>query len=198
VTETVTESGYCDNPDSNAQGAVWEHEYAWEGQVLSVVATLTWTDDEGSNSNPDSFSLSISDVSGASDEASGSTGSLEASMAADDLDATWTVSVELTAAGMTPFTRIGLVGRTDPGNSWALRIEYTRVPEEGPSGPGGPPPNVVEVLNSPIFKAHIVLMVSSTVGFLLVGLLAGASLVTRSRWAEDPGRLKRLLAGPRL
>jgi hypothetical protein len=199
ATGTVEESGYCSNPASDPAGAVWERTYEWSNlTILEVKLSLTWTDDEGSRSRPDEFKVSASDggKGSASDSGSGGSLSLSAPSAQGPYDHTWTVRVECTAAGSTPVGPVGLISNTDPGNSWSFKLEYTYTPKSG-GGPPGMPANVREVLSSPIFWAHIVLMISSTYGFLVVGLLAGFYLLIRSRWAQSPSRLQRILASPR-
>lgn len=196
-TGTIEESGYCSNPASDAAGAVWERTYDLSSMnILGVGLHLAWTDDEGTRSRLDSFTVSASDGAGASDADSGSGGSLSISLAQGSYNGTWTVRVECTEAGSTPVGPIGLISRADPGNSWDFTLTYTYTAKEPPSG-GGPPPNIVALLRDPIFKLHVVLMVSSTALFLVTGLLAGTYLVTRARWADDPVRIKRVLASPR-
>jgi hypothetical protein len=178
---------------------VVEKSYDWSGlTILEVKLTLTWTDDEGSRSRADSFKVTISDGARGQASGSGSGGSAEAAAPSSGgpYNGTWTVTVECTAAGSTPVGPIGVISQTDPGNSWSFKLEYTyNTPSAG--GPHGMPANVREVLSSPIFWAHIVLMISSTYGFLVVGLLAGLYLVARSRWAGSQSRLLRVLASPR-
>lgn len=198
-TGTVEESGYCSNPTVDASKAKWEKTYDWSNlTILEVKFTLAWTDDEGSRSRPDAFKVTISDGGQGQASGSGSGGSIEAAAPSSGgpYNGTWTVTVECTAAGSTPVGPIGVISQTDPGNSWSFKLEYTyNTPSAG--GPHGMPANVREVLSSPIFWAHIVLMVFSSYGFGVVGLLAGVYLVTRSRWADSASRLKRALASPR-
>lgn len=197
-TGTIEESGYCSNPASDAAGAVWERTYDLSSMdILGVELRLAWNDDEGTRSRPDAFIVSASDGAGASGSDSGSGGSLSVSLPQGSYNGTWTVRVECTEAGSTPVGPIGLISRADPGNSWAFTLTYSYTAKEPQSG-GGPPPNIVALLRDPIFKFHVVLMVSSTALFLVTGLLAGAYLVTRGRWADDPASVKRVLASPRL
>jgi hypothetical protein len=202
VTGTITESGFCTNPSENPSGAIWEDikplsDLHGDIQVLTVELTLRWSDDEGSSSDPDSFVVSAVDELGNQISDSGSTGDLSALLEMEELNSTWTLKVECTDAGSTPLGPLGRIRQTDPGNSWSLTFEYTYVPDDGGGGPGIPP-HIAELLEHPVFKFHVALMVASTSMFLIVGLLAFTYLVTRSRWAEDPSTLKRWLSRPRL
>ncbi len=198
TTGTITDSGYCSNPQSDAAGAVWEGTYELPpGTITTVEVILAWSDDEGSRSRPDTLSVKASDAGGASRDESGSAGSLLVAFPQGTYNGTWTVRVECLEAGSTPVGPIGLISRTDPGNSWSFVLEYVYVPAPGDGGAQGPPANIQAVLASPIFKLHVVLMVSSTVGFLVVGCLAGTYLVARSRWSASPSALLRTLATPR-
>lgn len=196
VTETISESGYCDNPDNNAAGAVWERTYDLGDVAVSMVeVNLRWSDDEGGNSDPDEFRVSAEDGGGNSSDDRGSNGDLAFTIDMDGMDGTWTLKVELVDAGPTPVGPIGIINRVDPGNSWSLSFTYTYVPRDvEPPEPPGPPPNIAALYEDPLFWTHVVFMISSTYMFGLVGLLAGVAIFFRKRWADDASRWKRALA----
>ncbi len=148
--------------------------------VLDITFVLTWTDDEG-DSDPDDFMLMAADGMGEplSDSGNGGELSVEKEGEAPPVNDTWDVIVTCMNAGDTPppigpgiFTTVN-----DLGNSWDLEITFQYL--EGGMGGGGPPANVLAVLESPIFKIHIALMVASVFLFLITGLVAGAFLFTR-------------------
>jgi hypothetical protein len=196
VTETETDSGYVDNPDSSSSGAIAEFEFPYPDYVImSVEVTVTWSDDEGSSSNPDTLSLLIEDGMGASDQDSSSGGSLSARLDQEDLGSNWTITVTCVEAGMTPLGPLGRIGTVDPGNSFDLTFTYTYVPAEvEPPEPPGPPPNIAALYEDPLFWTHVVFMIASTYMFGVTGLLAGIAVFFRRRWAEDASRWKRALA----
>jgi hypothetical protein len=195
-TATITESGSCTNPNQDAAGSVWEETYGLVNvTVLSVEISLRWTDDEGSDSDPDTFSVVAEDGSGNSVADTGNGGDLSASLEMEDLNSTWTITVTCVQAGSTPFGPLGRLRSTDPGNSWNMEFTYTYIAEEVPTGP---PPEVqryLDVISSPIFKVHVALMITSTIMFGLVGLFAGIRLTMENRWAGATERWKRVLTG---
>ena len=195
-TQTITETGYCDNPDNDPAGSVWERTYdLGEVAVSRVEVSLRWSDDEGGNSDPDEFRVSAEDGGGNSSDDTGTNGNLAFTIDMDDMDATWTLTVELMDAGPTPVGPLGIINRVDPGNSWTLTFTYTYVPvKEEPQEPPGPPPEIQALYHDPLFWTHVVFMISSTYMFGLVGLLAGIAIFFRRRWAGDANRWKRALA----
>jgi len=195
VTETETASGYVDNPDSSASGAVAELDFNYPDlQILAIEVTLTWSDDEGSSSNPDNLGLEATDGLGSTSEDTGTGGSLSVQLDGDDLGSNWTITVTCIEAGMTPLGPLGRIGTTDPGNSFSLSFTYTYVPlEVEPPMPPGPPPEIAALYEDPIFWTHVGFMITSTYMFGIVGLLAGVALIFRNKWADDANRWKRAL-----
>ncbi len=195
VTETITESGYCNNPDNDPGGAVWERTYdLGDVSVSRVEVTLRWSDDEGGNSNPDEFRVSAEDGGGNSSDDRGSNGDLSFTIDMEGMDSSWTLMVECLDAGPTPVGPLGIINRVDPGNGWTLTFTYTYVPRDvEPPEPPGPPPNIAALYENPLFWTHVIFMISSTYMFGIVGLLAGIALFFRRRWANDPNRWKRAL-----
>jgi hypothetical protein len=194
-TETLSEQGYCTNPQVDNAGSTWQRSYWFEGRtILSLEATLSWSDDEsGVTAVADSFRLNVREGGGTEATEDGSSGSLYASIGAGELDSNWTVTVQCLEAGRAPGP-LGMVG--DAGNGWTLEIVYTYHDAEapGPSGPMGPPPNIAALYDDPLFWTHVIFMIASTYMFGLVGGLAAIALYTRNRWREDPNRFKRALS----
>jgi hypothetical protein len=125
--------------------------------------------------------------------------SLSASVERDAMNSTWTLTVECTDAGPMPVGPLGIIVQTDPGNSWSLSFDYTYVEAKAtPQGPMGPPPEIVAIMNDPIFWVHVALMIFSSVMFGVVGLLAGVNLIWAKRWRDSTEQFKRWLANPRL
>ncbi len=196
VTETETASGYVDNPDQNAAGSVTEFHFDYPDLViLAVEVSVTWSDDEGSSSNPDTLSLQVEDDMSLNAQDSGSSGPLTAEAEGDDLGSNWTVAVTCVEAGMTPLGPLGRIGTVDPGNSFSVSFTYTYVPKE-PEEPSGPqvPPEIEALRGDPLFWTHVVFMIASTYMFGMVGLFAGIKLVRGRRWAEDDNKWKRALS----
>ncbi|UCE37330.1 MAG: hypothetical protein JSW00_17940 [Thermoplasmata archaeon] len=145
--------------------------------VLDIVFVLTWTDEEA-DSDPDEFSIMAADGMGEPQSDSGSGGEIsimkEGTMEGPPVNDTWDVVVTCIEAGDSSLLPVqgpmGLTTENDPGNSWELVITFHYF--EGGMG-GGPPANVQAVLESPIFKIHIALMVMSVFLFLGTGLVAG-------------------------
>ncbi len=194
--ETIDASGYCSNPDSDASGAVWEQTYHLEeGTLVSVEVTVIWTDDEGTDSQADTFEVVCVDGDGTQISDAGSNGELQDFLEMEGLNNTWTITVECLEAGPTPVGPLGFIVQTDPGNSWRMTFTYIYVPEE-PEGPGGPqiPPEIEALYGDPLFWTHVIFMIASTYMFGLVGLLAGIKLIRGRKWEDDPSRWKRALA----
>jgi hypothetical protein len=171
--------------DYNADGSTWEDTITEEFDGLSIESItfdLSWTDDEGSDSQSDSFSLQTDDDIQAPKSGSGSGGSVSVSWDDDGLNNVWNIAVTCDSAGPTqvPYGPLGLLTQQepDPGNSWTLVVTYSYTEDTG--GMGGPPQNVIDVLNSPIFKVHIALMIASTYLFLGTGIIAGIYLFSRT------------------
>jgi hypothetical protein len=186
-----------------AVGATWENTEsdAFEGlRITQIDFILTWTDDEGSDSEPDTFSLQADDDNNDPKSGSSSNGMVSVSFDEGDLNNVWNMVVRCDASGPTPdpLGPIGIITQDnpDPGNTFTLTVTYSYT--EGSSGPGGPPANVVAVLNSPIFKIHIALMIASTYLFLFTGIFAGVLLFTRRRWADENSAPKKFLTKPTL
>ncbi len=196
VTDTETANGYVDNPDQNAAGSVVDIQFDYpELEILSVEVTLSWSDDEGSSSNPDTLGLHVEDDLGGYADNSASGGPISVSLDGDDLGSNWTVTVTCVEAGMTPLGPLGRIGTVDPGNSFTVTFTYTYVPiEVEPPEPPGPPPNIAALYEDPIFWTHVAFMIASTYMFGIVGLLAGIALFFGTRWADDPNRWKRALS----
>jgi hypothetical protein len=196
ITETDTASGYVGNPDSGASGATVTLDFEYPDlEILAVEVTLTWTDDEGSSSDPDTLSLMAEDGMGASSEDSSSSGGVTVRLDDTEMGSNWTVTVTCLDAGMTPLGPLGRLGTTDPGNSFILEFTYTYVAiEVEPPGPPGPPPNIAALYENPLFWTHVIFMIASTYMFGIVGILAGVVLFFGNRWADDPNRWKRSLS----
>ena len=74
---------------------------------------------------------------------------------------------------------------TDTGNSWTLDVKYTYTEIDDSSLSPGLPEHIRELYAHPIFKLHIIFMISSTVLFLAVGILAAVYLFSRTAWARS-------------
>ncbi len=166
-TETFTFNGYCD------VGSSVEESFSVERSISKVEFALMWEDDEGSNSQPDTLSLMTTDGMHEPKSDSGSEGMIGITWEEDRLNDTWTMVISCESAGPTevPVGPLGVITQTesDPGNSWTLIATVTYSSGMG----GGPPANVQAVLDSPVFKVHIALMVMSVFLFLGTGLVAG-------------------------
>jgi hypothetical protein len=193
----ATETGVLTYSGNTNEGSSWEKNLVLEMELMNqdegleldgimiveITFVLSWTDDE-SDSDPDEFSIMASDGMGEPLMDSSDSGTItvekEASMGeGPPVNDTWDVTVTCMNAGDTinfPGP-LGLLNEEDPGNSWDLEITFTYIETGG--GMGGPPANVTMVLNHPIFKIHIALMVASVFLFLITGLVAGAYLFTR-------------------
>jgi hypothetical protein len=162
-TAKITESGFCANPSSDQSGAVWEKAFPMSDMVItSVELKLTWTDDEGSDSDPDSFSLKFEDgvnpaKSSTGSNSQGGPGEITLTAEGSEFGTDWNVTVECTEAGNTPVGRLGLLVYVDAGNNWDLEITYTYIP-------------VTEISME---------FVSSTYLFAVTGIIAGVYLITR-------------------
>ncbi len=171
------------------EGDTWEKsvdlvkEAALEVEEIilkEITFELSWTDDEGSNSEADTFTLKADDGGDAKGSGTKNDGTITFTVNSEDMNTTWNVQVTCDEAGFTPFRPGGFVGETDPGNSWDLKLSFSYIEGVSMGGMGGgPPANVLAVLESPIFKVHIALMVASVFLFLITGLIAGAFLFTR-------------------
>lgn len=145
--------------------------------IMDIEFVLTWTDEE-SNSDPDEFSIMAADGMSEPLSDSGDSGELsvakEGTMDGPPVNDTWDVAVTCIEAGDSsrlpiPDGPFGFNTEDDPGNSWELVVTFHYI--EG--GMGGPPANVVAVLESPVFMLHVALMVMSVFLFLGTGLVAG-------------------------
>lgn len=172
-TESFTYEGYCNTASTK------EETLSLEKSVSKMEFVLSWVDDEGSDSEPDTMSLTTDDGAHEPKSDKSSSGSVTLMWDEDMLNDTWNMAVTCESAGPTPVP-VGPLGyftqdEVDPGNSWTLVVTVTYSSDIG----GGPPPGVQAVLESPVFKAHIALMVASVFLFLITGLIAGAFLFTR-------------------
>ena len=194
-TETIDVSDFCTNPDSDASGAIWERSYDLEeGTIVSVEVILTWSDNEGTDSQADTFQVVCEDGDGTVISAIGSNGDISDYLEMEGLNNTWTITVECVEAGPTPLGPLGRLVTTDPGNSWSMTFTYEYVPEV-PEPPGPHiPPEIEALYEDPLFWTHVVFMIASTYMFGLVGLLAGIKLIKGRKWEDDPSRWKRALA----
>jgi len=196
-TVTLTENDYCTNPQTDNSRSIWEKVLDLnEGTIIEITFVLSWQDDEGSSSDPDTFRLTAGDGNSAkTDESSNGEGTV--SWTEGDLNNSWSLEVACLSAGPTPIGLLGLRQETDPGNSWNLVITYVYV-EPSSGGPGGPPPHVVALLASPIFWIHVGLMILSTYTFLLTGVASGVFLLVRNRWEGTSSTLKKMFSGQAL
>lgn len=197
--DTGEQTGTITFSDYNAVGTSWETaitEVLADKSIIDMVFELTWTDDEGSNSDPDTFNLQMNDERHEPKSDSGSGGTVSISWDEDDLNNVWNVAVTCDAAGPTqvPVGPIGIITQEepDPGNSWKLVVTYTYT--EGGGGPGGPPAEIQALLKDPIFWIHVGLMVSSTYIFLLAGVFAGVFLLTKDKWKNASSKLQRIVS----
>ena len=197
--DTGEQTGTITFSDYNAVGTSWETaitELLADKSIISMDFELTWTDDEGSNSDPDTFSLQTDDERHEPKRDSGSGGTVSISWNEDDLNNVWNVIVTCDAAGPTqvPVGPIGLITQEepDPGNTWTLEITYTYTEGGGPGG--GPPGNIAALLVDPIFWIHVGLMVSSTYIFLFAGIFAGVFLFTKDKWKNASSKLQRTVS----
>jgi hypothetical protein len=174
-----------------------------EIMVIEIEFVLTWTDDE-SGSDPDDFSIVAADGMGEPLMDSSNSGTItvkkEATMEGPPVNDTWDVSVTCMNAGDTAISPgpFGILTENDPGNSWTLEITFQYF---GGGMGGGPPAHVTAVLESPIFKMHIALMVMSYFLFLGTGLVAGAfgyNKIKGSTLGEKNTLFKKLFAKPDL
>ncbi|UCH90227.1 MAG: hypothetical protein JSV49_06215 [Thermoplasmata archaeon] len=173
--------GYCSNPALDSSGALKQHSVEFQNEgITKVILVLTWSDDQGDNSKADTFALSASDgVNGPSTEQSAS-GEITLTIEGEDLSNAWDISVECLEAGGTPLGPLEFLEDDDPGNNWLLLISYNYVQVNQERGGPGMPPHMMELYNSTIFKIHILLMISSTFLFLIVGILAGIYIYMNS------------------
>ena len=193
-TMTVSFNGYV------AVGESWEKTVEFtEGSISKVEFALTWTDDEGSDSDPDTLILLTTDGMHEPKSGEGSNGMVMVTWEEDMLNDTWSMVVTCESAGPTqvPFGFIGVISQeeSDPGNSFSLDVTFTYSEDGG----GGPPPHVQAVLDSPVFKAHIAFMVASVFLFLGTGIAALAYL-TRNSWGKrvsDTSSMKRIFSNPK-
>ena len=98
VTETITFNGY------SVVGSSWEKVLELgDISLIDIVFVLTWQDDEGSDSDPDTFSLTTDDGIQEPKSDQGSGGELTISWDEHGLNDTWNVVVTCEDAGFTPF-----------------------------------------------------------------------------------------------
>lgn len=195
-TETITIKGY-----SNVDQSVEEIIEFGDVTISKVEFVLSWEDDEGSNSDPDTLSLFTSDGMHEPKSKEGSGGSVAITWDEDRLNDTWTAVITCESAGPTeePVGPLGLITQqvADPGNSWMLEVTYTYS-----GGSGGPPPEVarmLQVIQTPQFKVHVALMIASIFLFLGTGLFAFAFLFIRIKGPDQNAwapMLKKLFATP--
>jgi hypothetical protein len=197
VTETITFSDY------SSVGTSWENTLESEfsdKSIKNIIFELTWTDDEGTDSDPDTFSLQTDDEMNDPKSDSGSSGSVSTTWNEERLNNVWNIVVTCDSAGPTTVPRgpLGILttNEPDPGNSWTLVVTYTYTKSSG--GMGGMPPNVAAVYSSPIFWIHVGLMISSTYLFLFTGVFAGLYLYSRNKWNRSESNLKRYFTKPNL
>jgi len=190
-TETIKFNGYCSNPSSGGS-STWEDSAELDmGTVMMIEFSLTWTDDEGSGSDPDTLSFGAeSEVHGKGSD-QGSSGSLSFSMEGDELNGVWNLVVACTDAGSTPVGPLGFVVNEDPGNSWSMTVTYSYLEGEMSMEEMGMPPNVARVYASPIFWIHVALMIMSTYVFLFTGIFAGVFLAFRKKWSDSDSFLRK-------
>lgn len=141
--ETIKLSGDLD------EGATSTHDIDTAGKLIkNLTAKLTWEDESDLpgrprirqyNNQPDTFGMTISDISGNFSEEGtgtnpeGSEGTIELDLSINNTvlkdmvnsETSWTISVDMVSAGMWS-PRIGIIGFTDPGNAYDLdvTIEY--------------------------------------------------------------------------
>jgi hypothetical protein len=197
TTETITYSDYC------SVGATWDttidNEFS-DKSIKNIVFELTWTDDEGSDSDPDTLSLQTDDAEHDAKSGQSSSGTVAVTWDEPDLNNIWNIVVACDSAGPTqePYWRVGVITQDvpDPGNSWTLKVTYTYTEDSGSMG--GMPANVAAVYSSPIFWIHVALMIASTYLFLSTFIFAGIFLYARTRWNDSNSKFQRYLAKPNL
>ncbi|UCF07356.1 MAG: hypothetical protein JSW28_06790 [Thermoplasmata archaeon] len=107
-TETLTFSG-----DTN-EGTSWEKTVdLGDINLMSIEFTLTWEDDEGSDSDPDTFSLTTDDGGHEPKGDQGSSGSISVTWEERGLNNTWNMVVTCEDAGDTPLGPVGLIVEVD-------------------------------------------------------------------------------------
>jgi len=141
VTETKSLSGEL------TEGATSEEPLALSGLLIkNISATLTWEDENDPpgrprirryENQPDTFALAVQgmnvskDASGSNEQGGSGTVEVKIMFTTEELakiykagtSGNWTATVTLQTAGIwTPM--IGIIGLTDPGNSYSLVIEY--------------------------------------------------------------------------
>jgi len=183
-TKTLNFEGYCE------VGSSVEESFKEQIPIGKLEFELIWEDDEGSDSEPDTLSLTTSDGMHEPKSDSGSGGTVTITWDEHGLNDTWDMAVTCESAGPTqePVTPgpFGLITQDveDPGNSWTLTVTIIYS-----SGGGGPPPRIQDVLASPIFKVHVALMIMSVFLFLGTGLVAGVFLYSRKRLSTSGEQL---------
>ena len=197
ITESITYNNY------SSVGGNWETTIAEELDGITITNMefeLSWTDDEGSDSDPDTFSLQTDDERHEPKSSSGSGGMVAISWDEDGLNNVWNVMVTCDSAGPTTVPRgpLGFITdeEPDPGNSWTLVVTYTYTESTGSMG--GMPANVRAVYSSPIFWIHVGLMISSTYLFLFAGVFAGVFIYSRNKWNNSVSKFKNYVAKPNL
>jgi len=162
---------------------------------------LTWTDDEGADSEPDTFSLMTEDGRHHPRSEQGSGGAVFLFWDESGLNNAWNMSVTCDSAGPTTEPRgpLGILTQEvpDPGNSWTLTITYT-YEGAGGGGPGGPPAYVLALYASPIFWSHVILMIISLYFFLITGFVGGALFIVADRWEKPDTFFKRWFGTPKM
>ena len=204
VTETITETG------TTSENSYTDIGIDIEGSLLSISATLTWNDNEDagvvSTNQPDNFHLSITcpdeEVQAEGSESDSGTATVDFQLPPETMEAPgeWTVTVGAGDCGDIYGPAGVRMIAEDNANSWSCEITYTYIPGGGSMG-GGPPMGLtaaqMEVINHPIFKFHIALMIGSTFLFLFTGLFAGVYLF-RSKLEKFDNPIAKGLRSPKL
>jgi hypothetical protein len=207
VTETKKESGTTsENSDSDIGIDV-------AGSLLEITATLSWNDNEDagvvSSNEPDNFHLSVTcpggDLQAEGDPSDSGTASVTFTLPPEAMEepGEWTVTVHAGDCGdIYGVGGIRMIAE-DNANQWDCDITYTYIPGSGSmsgmGGMGGMPFTAAQlaVINSPIFKVHIALMIASTFLFLFTGLFAGVYLF-RSKLENYDNPLVKAFRSPKL
>ncbi len=120
------------------EGESWGREFDFQN-LTEIYFELGWTDDEGAESEPDTFEFSvfadgINEVGQATNEMGGYA-FISFTFSCNDttdefLPAKWGVSIRCIEAGDTPGGPLGLWVYNDPGNVWHMYISYKYIEYE--------------------------------------------------------------------